>query len=59
MELWKVHKFCETASLEQLRTRRDKLKKLIKDKKVIDTNAVKALELVEEYIELKSLFEDN
>ncbi|MCU7829552.1 MAG: hypothetical protein KZQ85_10840 [Candidatus Thiodiazotropha sp. (ex Myrtea sp. 'scaly one' KF741663)] len=58
MELWKVHKFCESASLEDLRNRRDKLKELIELNKLVDTNAVKALELIEEYIELKSLFED-
>ncbi|MET0081146.1 MAG: hypothetical protein ABW119_22050 [Candidatus Thiodiazotropha lotti] len=58
MELWKVHKFCESASLEDLRNRRAKLKGLIELYKLVDTNAVKALELIEEYIELKSLFED-
>ena len=58
MELWKVHKFCETASLNELRNRRDRLRVLIDHMKVIDTNALKALEIMDEYIELKSLFED-
>lgn len=58
MELWKVHKFCTSASLEDLRNRRDKLKALIELNKLVDTNALKALELIEEYIELKSLLED-
>ncbi len=58
MELWKVHKFCETASLNELRERRDRLRVLIDHMKVIDTNALKALEIMDEYIELKNLFED-
>ncbi|MBW9263052.1 MAG: hypothetical protein K1564_15915 [Candidatus Thiodiazotropha sp. (ex. Lucinisca nassula)] len=58
MELWKIHKFCETSSLSELQTRREKLKKLIDHMKVVDTNATKVLELLDEYIELKSLFED-
>ncbi|MGD9171168.1 MAG: hypothetical protein PVI97_14060 [Candidatus Thiodiazotropha sp.] len=58
MELWKIHKFCETASLSELQESRDKLKTLIDQMKLIDTNALKALELIDEYIELKSLFED-
>jgi UDP-N-acetylmuramyl tripeptide synthase len=58
MELWKIHKFCETASLSELRDRRERLKKLIDQLKVIDTNALKALEIMDEYIELKGLFED-
>jgi hypothetical protein len=58
MELWKIHKYCETASLSELRERRDRLKALIDQLKVIDTNALKALEVIDEYIELKRLFED-
>jgi hypothetical protein len=58
MELWKIHKFCETSSLSELRSRREKLKELIDHMKVVDTNAYKVLELLDEYIELKSLFED-
>jgi hypothetical protein len=42
----------------ELRLRRDRLKLLIDQSKVIDTNATKALEIIDEYIELKSLFED-
>ena len=58
MELWKIHKFCESASLTELRERRERLKLLIDQMKVIDTNALKALEIMDEYIELKGLFED-
>jgi hypothetical protein len=58
VELWKVHKFCETASLNELRNRRYRLRVQIDHMKVIDTNALKALEIMDEYIELKSLFED-
>jgi hypothetical protein len=58
MELWKVHKFCESASLKELRVRSKQLRSLIDFMKVIDTNALKALEIMEQYIELKSLFED-
>jgi hypothetical protein len=58
MELWKIHKFCESASLTELRKRRERLKVLIDHMKLIDTNALKALEIMDEYIELKGLFED-
>jgi hypothetical protein len=58
MELWRIHKFCESASLSELRERKDRLKVLIDHMELIDTNAPKALEIIDEYIELKNLFED-
>ena len=58
MELWKIHKFCESASLSELRERQDRLKALIESGRVSDTNAEKALELITEYIDLKSLFDE-
>jgi len=58
MELWKIHKYCESASLQELRERQRKLSELIENGEVQDTNAKRALEILTEYIELKSLFED-
>ena len=55
MELWKVHKFCTTASLTQLCDIEKKLERLSRLQHT--TNADKALEIVREYIELKRLFE--
>ena len=58
MELWKIHKYCESASLQELRDRKQKLIELIDNGDVRDTNAEYALDLLIEYINLKSLFED-
>ncbi len=58
MELWKIHRYCESASLQELREHQRKLIKLGDNGKVGDTNAVRALEILTEYIELKNLFED-
>jgi len=58
MELWKIHKFCTGASLEELRERKEKLEALIDQGTVKDTNADYALKILTEYIELKTLFED-
>ena len=58
LELWKIHKYCKSASLSELRERRARLKALIETGKVAETNAAKALALISEYIELKSLFEE-
>lgn len=46
MELWKIHKYCKSASLVELRDRQDRLKALIESGKVSETNARKALVLV-------------
>ncbi len=56
MELWKIHKFCETASTAQLREAERKLASLARLQQ--STNASKALEIVREYIDLKQLFDE-
>ena len=56
MELWKIHKFCTTASLKQLYDIEKKLERLSRLRHT--TNADKALEIVREYIELKKLFDE-
>lgn len=56
MEIWKIHKFAETASLEELRAKEKQLVALIDQGKASATNARHILELVREYIELKELF---
>ncbi|MFK5893774.1 MAG: hypothetical protein QM504_11190 [Pseudomonadota bacterium] len=58
MELWKIHKFCTGASLEELQKRKKQLEELIDKGTVRDTNAEYALKILTEYIELKALFED-
>ncbi len=57
MENWKVHKYCETASLQELLLKKQQLMDLMLKKDLSDTNADKVLKLLDEYIELKSLFE--
>lgn len=56
MELWKIHKFCETATLEQLQETEKKLKELAQ--RQASANVDKALAIVTEYLELKRLFDD-
>lgn len=58
METWKVHKYCETATLAELMQKKEKLINLMLKKDISDTNADKVLKLLDEYIELKSLFEE-
>ena len=57
MELWKIHRFCETATLKQLQETEEKLKALAQQQS--STNANKALEIVREYLELKRLFDED
>jgi len=52
MELWKIHKFCETATLSQLLERMSWLATSIKQGELAGTNARMALRLVFQYIEL-------
>jgi len=59
MELWKIHKFCEGASLKELLSRREKMTALMKSNALSNTNAEKVLSLLDEYIELKRLFEQD
>lgn len=56
MEAWKIHKFAETATLEQLRQKEQQLQALMEAGKLAATNARYVLELIREYIELKELF---
>ncbi|MBN2702384.1 MAG: hypothetical protein JXR29_13140 [Methylothermaceae bacterium] len=58
MELWKIHRFCQGASLDQLLRAEQELVQAINEEKVSDTNAAKTLELLREYIELKRIFRD-
>ncbi len=58
MELWKIHKYCERADLDELLEREAKLIVLLQQGRLKDTNALKALELMQEYIELKKVFQD-
>ena len=57
MEIWKVHKFCESASLAELQEKRKALCALLQQGKLKGTNAEPALKILEEYLELKRLFE--
>ncbi len=56
MELWKIHKFAETASLEELKQKEQQLQTLVEQGKLAATNARHVLEVLREYIELKQLF---
>jgi len=57
MEAWKLHKFCESATLEQLEQVRDVLRAKVDSGQLTETNARYALGLVEKYIDLKRIFE--
>ncbi|WP_156885252.1 hypothetical protein [Acidihalobacter ferrooxydans] len=56
MELWKIHKYAETASLAELLAKERELDAAIKTGKVVSTNAEHVLRLLREYIELKQMF---
>ncbi len=57
METWKIHKFCETASINELRRKKEELAKAIAAGRVTATNAEAILKIVREYIELRELFD--
>ena len=57
MELWKIHRFCETATLPELLEKEAALARLVAEERLRSTNAKKVLEIIREYIELKRLFE--
>ena len=59
MEAWKVHKFCEGASLKELLKRKEKLSRLIEQNLLSRTNADQVMGILEEYIELKTLFDED
>ena len=56
MEKWKVIKFCETASFQQLLEKERQLKELIAMGALDDTNATQLLTVVQETIMLRKLF---
>ena len=56
MELWKIEKFCETATLEQLRQIEERLDHLIDTGLLTGTNALLALQKVREAITLREMF---
>lgn len=58
MELWKIHKYCESATLSELEEREKRLVELLENGPLRDTNARKALDVLRGYIELKKLFGD-
>jgi len=58
MELWKIHKYCESAALGDLEEKERRLSELWESGKLQETNAFKALVIIREYIELKRLFEN-
>ena len=47
MELWKVHKFCEGASLEELLERREKMIALIENNALSNTNMAPAMPVID------------
>ncbi len=59
MELWKIHKFCEGASLNELFERKLEIVSLMQKRNLSNTNAEQVLNVLEEYIELKQLFDQD
>ncbi len=57
MEYWKFHKFCETSSLDVLQEKKTELARLLDAGRLHGTNAKALLGLLDEYIELKKLFD--
>lgn len=57
MELWKIHKYCESAELDTLIRKEAELAEKLAEGRFSDTNAIKALDILREYIELKRLFQ--
>ncbi len=55
MELWRVHKHCDLATLEELRELEKKLMSLIHARQLSNTNAEKALNIVKKYLQRKEL----
>lgn len=58
MELWKVHRFCETSTLAELRDKEQALRELTDARRLRDTNAATALAIVREHLALKRRFDD-
>jgi len=56
MEKWKVIKFCETATFQQLLDKERQLKELIVIGALDDTNAKQLLPVIQEAILLRRLF---
>lgn len=56
MELWKVEKFCETATLSPLRAIEHQLDSMVDSGLLCGTNAWIALQKVREAITLRQLF---
>ncbi|MCB1778166.1 MAG: hypothetical protein KDI50_12100 [Candidatus Competibacteraceae bacterium] len=59
MEMWKIERFCETATLAELREKEAQLEKMIKSGQLTGTNALSALRVVKEHIALRELFGEN
>lgn len=56
MELWKIERFCETASSQQLREVEAQLKQMLEAGLLSNTNAQIALQKVREALCLRQLF---
>jgi len=59
MEKWKVVKFCESATFEQLMEKERQLKELITMGALDDTNARQLLHIVQETLLIRRLFEED
>ena len=59
VETWKMVKFVETASLEQLEAKHEQLEELIESGQVHGTNARTILAILKEGIALRKLFEED
>jgi hypothetical protein len=61
MELWKVERFCESATLEQLRAKYDDVSQALLQGQLEGTNAPAVLRIIRKHIanrELKVMFPD-
>jgi hypothetical protein len=59
IELWKIHKFCETATLEQLLDSKRELQDLMDSGKLPRARCDYFLSIIEESIALRKLFKED
>lgn len=58
MEIWRIHKYCERATIEELFGTERALTEAIREDRLGSTNAKLALAIVKQYIEIRRVFGD-
>lgn len=58
MQLWKIHKYCERAAIEEMLGTERELTEAIREDRLGSTNARQALAIVKQYIDIRRVFGD-